>query len=170
MKNQKQLTIKAPQGQEIDMKFFNETKQIRFIDEQPEILEFPKTWDIKNKTKIYFVTADSNIQQVHFFKDKHYRNSYPTQKLAEQSIIFAQLILIREEYRRIELHNNPNLRPIDWCDSAVSKYAVSVNKNNLVHSSWLNMHAIFSFLLPSTRNEFMKNFGDMILECKDLLG
>lgn len=169
--NKKQIIIDAPEGQVIDMEYFNQTGNVRFIDEKPEKIEFPKKWELQKKVYFY-ITDDSEIG---FFNSdgtvspNTLRNSLPTKSLAEQMLIFMQLITMRDRYREIEKLNYPELGEIDWNHSK-SKYFVGLENNRLKNLPCYDLNRTFSFQLPTTRDEFAKNFGDMILQCKDILG
>lgn len=171
MKNSKQIIIDAPEGKVIDMEHFNQTGNVRFIDEQPEKIEFPKKWELEIKTYFY-INDDSGISR--FDSDctvspDLLRNSLPTKSLAEQMLIFTQLITMRERYREIEKLNNHELGEIDW-SSEKTKHCIQLVNNKLAIDGYYAISRTFSFQLPSTRDEFAKNFGDMILQCKDILG
>ena len=172
MNNNKQIIIDAPEGKVIDMEHFNQTGNVRFIDEKPAKIEFPKEWEVQ-KQKYFYINDDARIDS--FISDGSLspvslRNSLPTKSLAEQMLIFTQLITMRERYREIEKLNNPELGSVNWADSDFLKYCVYLDSNNLSLNSFYGCFFPFSFQLPSTRDEFSKNFGDMILQCKDILG
>lgn len=171
MKNSKQIIIDAPEGKVIDMEHFNQTGNVRFIDEQQTKIEFPKGWEVENKT-YYYIDGFSRIDS--FMSDcllspEELINSLPSKSLAEQMLIFTQLITMRERYREIEKQNNPELGEIDWC-SDQDKHCVQLINNKLNTDCYYAISRTFSFQLYSTRDEFLKNFGDMILQCKDILG
>lgn len=170
--NNKQIIIDAPEGQVIDMEHFNQTGNVRFIDENPKKIEFPKEWELK-EGESYYIGDGSTISQwdidLSNKKSQINRNNIPTKSLAEQMLIFTQLITMRERYREIEKHNNPELGDIDWC-SEKDKHCIQLIKNKLDTDYYYTRRNTFSFQLPSTRDEFAKNFGDMILKCKDILG
>ncbi len=169
MSNNKQMIIKAPDGQIIDMEHFKKTNEVIFIDEIPEKLPFPENWGIKNGTTVYYINTMAELRTATFENDNRYYNSYPTEKLAKQSVVFAKLIMMREEYRRIELHNDPNLTPIDWSDNK-TKYIIELFNGTLNINTLVRTHAVFSFLKRETCNEFLKHYSKAILYCKDLLG
>lgn len=171
MKNNKQIIIDAPEGKVIDMDHLIKTNEVIFIDEQPEKIEFPKEWEVENKTYFY-INGSSGIKRFDSYDPvPRYtlRNSLPTESLAEQMLIFTQLITMRERYREIEKLNNPELGEIDW-DYKKDKYCIDIANNKLNTDCYSGICRTFSFQLPSTRYEFAKNFGDMILQCKDILG
>jgi len=172
MKNNKQIIIDAPEGKVIDMEHLIKTNEVIFIDEKPTKIEFPKKWELENKTYFY-INDDSGISK--FDSDGTVspctlRNSLPTKSLAEQMLIFTQLITMRERYREIEKHNNPELGEIDWGNIQQNKYSIAFNHNELQKDVYLYLHNTFSFQLKETCDVFDKNFCDMILQCKDILG
>lgn len=171
MKNSKQIIIDAPEGKVIDMEHFNQTGNVRFIDEQPAKIEFPKEWSLQNK-EYHYITSASDINYCNsgdYSVLETLKNSLPSKSLAKQMLIFTQLITMRERYREIEKLNNPELGEIDW-SSDKNKYCVVIINNKLGTDYYYAISRPFSFQLPSTRDEFAKNFGDMILQCKDILG
>ena len=171
--NNKQIIIDAPEGKVIDMEHFNQTGNVRFIDEQPAKIEFPKEWKLKTETDYFYIRQDcsiwrSGVDSTTMLSTKN-RNLLPSKSLAEQMLIFTQLITMRERYREIEKLNNPELGEIDW-SSDQDKYCVFIINNKLATDYCYSIRRIFTFQLRSTRDEFAKNFGDMILQCKDILG
>lgn len=172
MKNNKQIIIDAPEGKVIDMDHFNQTGNVRFIDEQPAKIEFPKEWELKEGF-FYYIDSYSEVECINVLNDesskRHFNNSLPTKSLAEQMLIFTQLITMRERYREIEKLNNPELGVIDWC-SEKTKHCIQLVNNKLAIDGYYAISRTFSFQLHSTRDEFVKNFGYMILQCKDILG
>lgn len=171
MKNNKQIIIDAPEGKVIDMEHFNQTGNVRFVDEKPEKIEFPKEWSLQ-KNEYYYITSYSNIRCFDVLDPSicSSTNSLPSKTLAEQMLIFTQLITMRERYREIEKLNNPELGDIDWYSDNERKYCIVLANNKLSPGFYYAISRTFSFQLPSTRDEFLKNFGDMILQCKDILG
>jgi len=171
--NKKQIIIDAPEGQVIDMEHFNQTGNVRFIDETTEKIEFPKEWELKEGI-CYYITDVSSVKEGELeegnTKDKQNKNILPTKSLAEQMLIFTQLITMRERYREIEKLNNPELGEIDWNNDSQNKYCIANNRNKVHKLSMIAMLFPFSFQLKETRDEFAKNFGDIILQCNDILG
>ena len=171
--NKKQIIIDAPEGQVIDMEYFNQTGNVRFIDENPKKIEFPKEWELKDGES-YYIGDGCTISQwdvdLRNKKSQSNRNNIPTKSLAEQMLIFTQLITMRERYREIEKLNNTELGEIDWNNDSQNKYCVANNRNKIHKLSMIAIMFPFSFQLSETRDEFAKNFGDMILQCKDILG
>ena len=171
MKNNKQIIIDAPEGKVIDMEHLIKTNEVIFIDEKPTKIEFPKEWEIETKTYFY-INDYSGIGRLDLestVSRDSLRNSLPTRSLAEQMLVFTQLITMRERYREIERNNNPELGKIDWSPEK-TKYCVQLVNNKLNIDGYYEMRRTFSFQLRSTSDEFAKNFGDMILQCKDILG
>lgn len=171
MKNSKQIIIDAPEGKVIDLGHFNQTGNVRFIDEKPAKIEFPKEWSLQKK-EYHYITGHSNINGFNSEDNSissTLKNSLPTKTLAEQMLIFTQLITMRERYREIEKLNNPELWDIDWC-SKKDKYCTDIIDDKLTLECYYGIRRTFSFQLEETRDEFLKNFGDMILQCKDILG
>ena len=168
-KNLKQLIIKAPEGQVIDMEHLDKTNEIRFINEIPEELPFPTSWKYKKGETVYYVDNISEIRQARFENNKKYHNCYLTEELAKQSIVFAQLIFMRDQYREIELHNDPKLEPIDWSNNKI-KHIIEVRNGGLKIDAYVNTYHTFSFASMNTCKEFLKHYSEAILYCKNLLG
>jgi hypothetical protein len=170
--NKKQIIIDAPEGKVIDMEYFNQTGNVRFIDENPKKIEFPKEWELK-EGESYYIGDGCTISQwdidLRNKKSQSNRNNIPTKTLAEQMLIFTQLITMRERYREIEKLNNPELGVIDWNNCKQRKYSICIINNNIVLDYFYESNKTFSFLLEKTRDEFANNFEDMILQCKDIL-
>lgn len=174
MKTQKSIKITAPKGQVINMDEFNTSGEIKFVDEIPPVLLFPTEWQIFND-RGYYINKRSVIESVVIDKIAasypDNRNVLPNRDLAEQIVIFEQLITLKEEYRRIELHNNSSLTPIDWNDCTKPKYCVQLRSNNELSIGVLNtISNLFSFQTRTAAELFKDNFQNMILKCKDLLG
>lgn len=152
--------------------YFNRTNTIRFIDKKPAKIEFPTEWELKEGT-IYYIDSSSQVDNVEISKEnigeESCQNSLPTNTLAEQMLIFTQLIYMRERYREIEKLNNPKLGEIDWYNGSKKECVVLTNSTIEVTSRW-ETNSIFSFHLKETRDHFLENFGDMILQCKNILG
>lgn len=168
-KNLKQLIINAPEGQVIDMEHLDKTNEIRFINEIPEKLPFPTSWKYEEGATVYYVDNMSEIRQACFENKKKYHNCYPTEELTKQSIVFAQLILMREQYRAIELHNDPKLEPIDWTNNK-HKYVIELHNGMLKIDVYVNTYHTFSFASMNTCKEFLQHYSKDILYCKNLLG
>jgi len=149
------------------------TNEVIFIDETPAKIEFPKEWELKYGTN-YFIDVDSEVEDCEiiekYINQIANRNILPSKSLADQMLIFTQLITMRERYREIEKLNNPELGYIDWYSDNERKYCIVLANNKLSPGFYYAISRTFSFQLPSTRDEFLKNFGDMILQCKDILG
>ena len=173
MKNSKQIIIDAPEGKVIDMDHLIKTNEVIFIDETPAKIEFPKEWELKYGTN-YFIDVDSEVEDCEiiekYINQIANRNILPSKSLADQMLIFTQLITMRERYREIEKLNNPELGYIDWYSDNERKYCIVLANNKLSTGFYYEMRSQFAFQLHSTRDEFLKNFGDMILQCKDILG
>lgn len=171
--NNKQIIIDAPQGKVIDLEHFSQTGNVKFIDEKPAKIEFPKKWELQVGDSFY-ININSEIQIYDVDEDECTDEEctvfLPTKTLAEQMLIFTQLITMRERYREIEKLNNPELGEIDWNNTNQTKYAVTLYENKLEKCYRYGTNATFSFKLDKTRDEFAKNFGGMILQCKNIIG
>lgn len=172
MKTQKSIKITAPKGKVINMDQFNTSGEIVFVDEIPPILPFPMQWEIFNDTGYYISRACSILLSNYTTNNNtNNKNVLPNRDLAEQMLIFHQLITLREEYRRIEMHNNPSLQPIDWNNNTKPKYCLQTrNNSDLYINIFSSISHLFSFQMKSTAELFKDNFYNMILKCKDLLG
>lgn len=173
MKTQKSIKITAPKGKVINMDEFNASGEIVFVNEIPPVLPFPDNWAIFND-KGYFIDRMSYVcladGVINSLAPEH-RNVLPNRDLAEQMVIFTQLITLREEYRRIELHNNSFLTPIDWNDNSKPKYCLEIrNNSDICIEIFSSISHLFAFQMRSTTELFKNNFQNMILKCKDLLG
>ena len=167
--NLKQIVIKAPEGKAIDINYFNESGNVRFVDEKPSTMEFPTKWGVNHLKNGFYIDEDGAVVEIEPL-DEDWCDILPSKHLAEQMLIFHQLITMRERYREIEILNDPKLSTsIDWnCDSL--KYCLCIISNSIQKLNCNKKRVPFSFQLPQTRDAFMANFGDMILQCKDLLG
>lgn len=58
--NIKQMIIKAPDGQVINIEHLIKTNEVIFVDEKPSKIEFPKEWSLQEK-KYYYISGDSEI-------------------------------------------------------------------------------------------------------------
>ena len=123
--------------------------------------KLPKKWEDINCLNGYYINSISQIRpaNVGIFKDEN-KNILPTEKLAEAMLALCQLLYLRDIY-------NNGWEP-DW-DSGSEKHVILVVKNKLTKDCLTVSQNILSFESYELRNEFMRNFKDLLEIAKPLL-
>jgi hypothetical protein len=129
----------------------------------------PKTWkEAYTKylcdTTIYYIDTNSEIQQhtkpipanVVFNK-----NALLSSERAEEVLALIQLITLRDIY-------NNGWKP-DWSNYDEPKYCIYGWSNTIDIDIFSSDHAILAFKTEELRDEFFKNFKDLIEKAKNLI-
>lgn len=154
----KTLKITPPEGYEID-KDKSTFEEIVF---KPVKKELPKSWEELKTIEGFFVTHDCTIYEAAPQNTNDYqRNIFATESQAKASIALAQLSQLREVYR-------DGWQP-DWCNLLQGKFSIEKTQGNINVCTLFSCHSFLCFQSPEIRNEFLKNFKDLIEEASPLL-
>lgn len=129
----------------------------------------PKTWEEAYtkylcNTTIFYIDTNSEIQQ--FTKPrtenaKFNKNALLSQKRAEEMLAFMQLITLRDIY-------NNGWEP-DWDNLDETKYCIYGWSNTITIGIFVSDHCILAFKTEELRDEFLRNFEELIVKAKRLL-
>ena len=153
----KTLKITPPEGFEID----KEKSTFEEIVFKPMKNELPKSWGELKTIEGFYVTSDSIIYRAAPQNTNNYhKNIFVTKEQAKASIALAQLSQLREVYRQ-------GWEP-DWIDE---NYKACIFKmgDNVFPGKILATRHFLSFQSIEIRDEFLKNFKDLIEEASPLL-
>lgn len=168
---QKEMKITCPDGYEID----KEKSTFECIVFKPIKKELYKTWEKLPKTwaefckthntqgNEYWIRNNSSLQQVAGARNRDIdadRNLMPSKELAEAMIALCQLMQLRDCY-------NNDWTP-DWSE-VNSKYDILFVNNEITTYSTSYTQRVLSFKSEELRDEFLKNFKDLIEIAKPLL-
>lgn len=131
-----------------------------YTKEELEAKELPKTWKDLEIISGYAV----NLNSASIFHDGSNadcnRNVFATKEQAEAVIAMAQLSQLMKVY-----HNgwSPN-----W-DGPGTKYCILIKKGVIELDTFAISQQFLAFENPKIREEFLKNFRDLIMQAKPLL-
>jgi hypothetical protein len=161
---EKVVTIEVPDGYEVDKEKSSFEKIVfRALPDKG----LPKTWDELGLIHGYYTDGFSNVfpcNTPQSYTNKAYegnRNTWPTREEAEASIALAQLCQLRDRY-------NGGWKP-DWADD-MTKSCINIISGRITKNPWDATQHVLAFKTPELRDEFMKNFADLIEKAKPLLG
>lgn len=152
-----EMKIQAPEGYEID----KENSTFENIVFKKEERKLPKKWEDLYEVGGWFVDLHSKVVTSGSMRTADsVKNRFPTKEEAEACLALAQLCQLRDIY-------NEGWKP-DWTDNN-EKFCIFFN-NEKVYSglSYYTRH-ILSFKTFEIREEFLKNFKDLIETAKPLL-
>ena len=152
------LKINVPEGFEID-KDKSTFEEIVF---KPIKKELPKRWEDLEKIEGYWVTEYSNISKSCLFNTAdNNRNIFLTEAQAKAAIALAQLTQLREVYRQGWVP--------DWNYAGEMKHSI-IKLDGKIDSTmlWRSAHFL-TFQSAEVRDQFLKNFKDLIEEASPLL-
>lgn len=132
-----------------------------YTKEELEKKELPKTWEELKTVKGYYINEDSVIKNFEGSAVPFNENLFPTIELTEAALALAQLLQLRDRYNGGWVPN--------YADTNEPKFVVSLYKNELEPSSAYLSNHTFSFKTQKLRDEFMKNFRDLLEIAKPLL-
>lgn len=164
MEKEKTLTVTLDEAREWYIKG-GELKAVAlkcFSEEELNIL--PKTWEecFKKLSKGEYIDIDSSIEETAFssYQNDEDKNVVPL-GLGKPMLALMQLLVCREVYRN-------GWKP-DW-NSDSYKYTIECNSGDIMQSIISKRYSkILSFQSEKVRDEFLKNFRDLILEAKELV-
>lgn len=151
------LKINVPEGFEID-KDKSTFEEIVF---KPIKKELPKTWEDLKNIEGYYVSDDSDLEPADIYCSDRNRNIFVTEEQAQAAIALAQLSQLREVYRQGWVP--------DWNNSNQQKFCIIKMSGHLDRSLlWSSAHFL-CFQSIEIRDQFLKNFKDLIEEASPLL-
>jgi hypothetical protein len=148
------LKINVPEGFEID-KDKSTFEEIVF---KPIKKELPKTWGGLTETEGWYVNGACEIKYVTgtSCEINAHRNIFVTEAQANAAIALAQLSQLREVYRQGWVPSFPN-------------HVIVQEKGEIVAVRHDYRNVFLSFQSREIRDEFLKNFKDLIEEASPLL-
>ena len=151
----KELNIIPPVGYEIDKE--NSTfEKIVF----KKITELPKTWEDLKYISGYYISSFCGITHSSSVNGGNYtKNIFPTKELAEAALALAQLLQLRDRY------NGDNKGFIFGKDN----YYITFMDDCIEKSFLFHSQRVLAFRTRELRDEFYKNFKDLIEIAKPLL-
>lgn len=153
----KNLKITPPKGYEID----TEKSTFEDIVFKPVNKELPKSWEELKSVKGWWVTKQANLNTASSNAEKGNENIFAIEAQARASIALAQLSQLREVYRA-------GWQP-DW-SGIKKKYVIERVENKITTENCYSYFNYFlSFQSEEIRDEFLKNFKDLIEEASPLL-
>lgn len=158
---EKSITITAPEGYEVDKERSSFEKIVfRALPDKG----LPKTWEELGLIKGHYVKTECYTQSYFGFSDDPAnRNVFPSEEEAEASIALAQLCQLRDRY-------NGGWKP-DWGrESGEFKHCINIENGKITTNIWRTTQHVLAFKTGKLRDEFMKNFADLIEKAKPLLG
>lgn len=159
-----EVKINVPEGYEID----EENSTFECIKFKPIKNELPKTWEefcksYKLTRNEYFISDNSELKNTlatsrHPIYDT---NILPNIETAEAMVALCQLIQLRDCY-------NNGWVP-DWRNDFQSKYTIYHYLDGIGTSCTNTAGRILAFKTRELRDQFLKNFNDLIETAKPLL-
>ena len=151
------LKINVPEGFEID-KDKSTFEEIVF---KPIKKELPKKWEELENVKGHYVDVDSYTTAADKSATCYNRNIFAKEEQAKAAIALAQLSQLREAYRQGWVPN--------WNDNFQEKHTIIKLSGKLDPTLlWRSAHFL-SFQSTEIRDQFLKNFKDLIEEASPLL-
>jgi len=155
----KNLTITPPEGYEIDKE--QSTFENIVFKPLPQENSLPKTWEQLETINGYGVNIFSEVHFISYVDtSKRNLNTFATREQAEASIALAQLSQLIAVY-------NDGWVP-DWNDTSY-KHVIYLQGDNIEKSFYSSIRNFLAFKNKELRDEFLKNFRDLILTAKPLL-
>lgn len=151
------LKINVPEGFEID-KDKSTFEEIVF---KPIKTRLPKRWEDLGVIRGYYVDLNSSVILADATPHDANRNIFATKEQAKAAIALAQLSQLREVYRQGWVP--------DW-NTEDSKYVIESFKGKISTEKYSSFSSSFlSFQSEQVRDEFLRNFKDLIEEASPLL-
>ena len=124
--------------------------------------EGPKSWEDLGEIEGFYVGASSMvcISRTHC-TSYDYKNVFTTAEQAKASIALAQLSQLMKAY-------NGDWVP-DWTNELESKYIIIFWADRIETHCFSATRQFLAFKTPELRDEFLKNFHELIMEAKPLL-
>lgn len=154
----KEMKIQVPEGYEID-KEKSTFEKIVF----KKVNDLPKSWEELEFIDGFFVSSLSDIAKIgnNTTNDENNKNVFPTKEEAEACLALAQLCQLRDRY-------NSGWKP-DWKNEKELKYVIEIFWGNIVKREYDCRYKVLAFKTEELRDEFLKNFRELIWIAKPLL-
>jgi hypothetical protein len=159
MKQAIKIEIEVPDGYKAV--YDKETQKVEIVK-----IGLPKTWeefcgDNPIKKNEYFIDGYGEII---YAAEKHratnLKNLLPNKETAEAFLALMQLIQLRDCYRQ-------GWKP-NWKEKTVKQNIICFE--GVLGTDWsVNVQYVLSFQSKEIRNEFLKNFKDLIEQAKELI-
>lgn len=158
----KEMKIQVPEGYEID----REKSTFENIVFKKVENELPKSWGELDIVQGFFVNGESEIKEINETRDKILavegnRNVFPNREEAEACLALAQLCQLRDRYNGV-------WKP-DWKNEKELKYVIEIFWDNIVKREYECRYKVLAFKTEELRDEFLKNFRELIWIAKPLL-
>lgn len=143
-------------------------KDIKEILQESE-KTLPKTWKEAYKkylcnTTIYYIDTNSEIKQYTKLIPANAvfnKNALLSSERAEEVLALIQLITLRDIY-------NDGWEP-DWDNHDETKYCIYGWSSTITIGPFVSEHCILAFKTEELRDEFLRNFKDLIEKAKNLI-
>lgn len=135
-----------------------------FTKEELEAKELPKSWEELQIVKGYYVNSNSEILIACECETVNGNKSiFPTKELAEASLALSQLLQLRDVYNgdwKVDLNNRPT----------ETRFIIR-NYCNIIDTLMIKncINSVLSFQKESIRDEFVRNFSELITTALPLL-
>ena len=156
-----ELTIEPKNGKVIDLE--NSDLSVGKIVFKKKENELPTKWEDLKKINGYFVNNQGGINKDTASPAINHKNTFPTKAEAEACLALSQLCQLRDAY---------NGEPLaDWCDwsDANTKYCIEFYDNEITAFNYNCTRTVLTFKTRALRDEFVKNFRELIETAKPLL-
>jgi len=161
----KSINIEVPEGYEVgQMEISPDSKNATIsFRKTPGPAPLPKTWEELGQLRGYCVNSLYGLTLVQTKRlNEDTPVLWPTRKEAEASVALAQLCQLRNRY-------NGDWKP-NWSDPSGEKFCIFVFENKITRGSCYAIQHTLTFETRELRNEFGKNFVDLIEAARPLLG
>ena len=145
----KSIKIDIPEGYEID----EEKSTFKNIVFKPVAQRLPKKWEDLESLNGYYIDDFSEIVATEGVIHQCSKNTLPTEKLAEAMLALCQLLYLRDIYNDGWVAN--------WANG-ISKYCIEMYDGKLGVEIYSATQKILAFKTEELRNEFFKNFKDLV--------
>jgi hypothetical protein len=154
----KEMKIQVPEGYEID----REKSTFENIVFKKVENELPKSWEDLYEVGGWFVDFHSDVVTSGSMRTgDSVKNRFPTKEEAEACLALAQLCQLRDRY-------NSGWKP-DWKNEKELKYVIEIFWGNIVKREYDCRYKVLAFKTEELRDEFLKNFRELIWIAKPLL-
>ncbi len=133
-----------------------------YTKEELEAKELPKSFEELNTIRGFYTNASASTSTATSADASHRdnKNIFATKEQAEASIALAQLSQLMVVY-------NDGWIP-DWSSDS-AKYVIVCHNNAITHDYYQRAQKFLAFKTKELRDEFLKNFKDLIEQAKPLL-
>jgi len=154
------MKIQVPEGYEIDRE---KSTFESIVFRKVEAKELPKRWEDLKIIDGFFVSNLGYIEKVsdNCIVSDYNRNTFPTKEEAEACLALSQLCQLRDRY-------NGGWKP-DWKNEKELKYVIEIFWDNIVKREYECRYKVLAFKTEELRDEFLKNFRELIWIAKPLL-